>query len=176
MSAAHASIMATRRSFAHVVPATAMAMATAIAVALLLTACSSVVQGRDTRDLATTTLARPTIAGSPEGASCGFTEDDECRAGLVCDERTWVCAEPAPPPRIACARDDECPSSEPVCVDGACAGRGNDGARCQSNAECEPGFQCSMGGACRSVRTWCTSSAGCPANDTCYDNECAPRW
>lgn len=147
-----------------------------VAVALTLTACSSVVRGADTRDRATTTLARPTIAGSPEGASCGFTEDDECRPGLVCDDATWVCAEPEPPPAIACRRDDECPSSEPVCNRGACAGLGNDGDSCESSADCEAAFRCSMRGMCRSVKTWCTSSAGCPTNDTCSDNKCTPRW
>jgi hypothetical protein len=33
-----------------------------------------------------------------------------------------------------------------------------------------------MRGMCRSVKTWCTSSAGCPTNDTCSDNKCTPRW
>jgi len=144
-------------------------------VGMSMTACSSVVRGADTRDVDTLTLAQPTIAGGDVGVSCGW-DDDPCRADLICDSTRWVCALPDPLPGIACTRDVQCPAIEPSCNRGLCAALGSEGDSCGTDANCLPGFQCSAGGACRSTRTWCTSSSGCPANELCSDNACRPRW
>ena len=144
-------------------------------LAMSVAACSSVVQGADNRDVGTLTLAQPTIEGSPLGVSCGWSDDDVCRPGLVCGP-DWVCIAREPPPEITCSGDAQCPSDEPSCNGGVCAPLGNEGDRCSTSATCQPGFLCSVGGACRSIRTWCTSTSGCPANDICEDNACTPRW
>jgi hypothetical protein len=140
-----------------------------------ITACSGVVRGSDTRDLDKITLAQPSIAGGDVGVGCGF-EDDPCRGDLICNEKTWTCTAPDPPPLIACTRDVQCPLLAPSCNQGLCAALGSAGASCGTSANCLPGFQCSEGGACRSIRTWCTSTSGCPTNDICSDNACTPRW
>lgn len=84
-------------------------------------ACSSVVEGSDNRQVETLTLAQPSIAGSPEGVSCGWPDDEDCRPGLVCG-RDWVCVAREPPPVIGCTMSSECPPND-VCADKACIPR-----------------------------------------------------
>lgn len=73
-----------------------------------------------------------------------------------------------------CNTDEHCQDSEEgqaqdrlYCINGLCQ-------QCRDDDDCAPGHEC-VGHVCEEIPGWCATTADCPGNQVCRDNECGPE-